>query len=234
MQFTNASKPHEDDIKPAANIISTIVPTEKHAEAYVHHCANTIVSYSLTGTFPFSSCFSISSKTGLDATLPMQARYSEEHFQWILVDPGWSIINIGGLSQYKAYCAFVGDSTSIDESRQASVILGDVRHRAIGMARIRFPLGPTFCAFDIYLVDFFLPLLLSLADMDRMKVFTPTSETVWPPPQYKTIRRPPKIRLGKRVTGHLTIVARYRTPLCTLPAIRSSTAALQVRYQGRH
>lgn len=112
----------------------------------------------------------VASSTGDNATLPMQSRYSKKVFRGILVDPGCSIISTGGLAQYKAYCSFVGQTPSIDSSKQASIILGDVRHRAIGMAGIRFPVGSTFFEFNIYLLDLFLPLLLSLADMDRMKV----------------------------------------------------------------
>lgn len=105
----------------------------------------------------------------------MQQRYSGPFFCRILVDPGCSVISTGGISQYTAYChnndgRFTGQYPVIDEAEQASVILGDVCHRAFGVTNIRFATGTTFFNFEIYLVDLYLPILFSVANMDRMQV----------------------------------------------------------------
>lgn len=131
VEFSASIQPRSEDIQSIANITANLDMDDSAEEAFVHHCENAIFSYSLTGQLPGSIPSSLPTvlftSTTEDATIPMKSRYSDSSFRGILVDPGCSIISTGGFAQYKAYCAFVGQTSSINASKQASIILGAVR-----------------------------------------------------------------------------------------------------------
>lgn len=63
-----------------------------------------------------------------------------------------------------------GRRPNIDFQKKAWIICCVSPHQECGCENISFPIGPEHLSFDLYVVDMYVHLLLSLADMNRLKV----------------------------------------------------------------
>lgn len=93
------------------------------------------------------------------------------HFHGIMVDTGCSRASTGGVEQYRAYCKLMGRSPVIDPKRKCAIHFGNGSTTSIGIAVVDFPLGPTWVSIDVHVLTTRVPILLSLADMDRLQIF---------------------------------------------------------------
>lgn len=101
----------------------------------------------------------------------MKAKYDDTQFRGIIIDSGCSLASVGGLPQYHAYYRTMGHSPDINYDAKATVTLGDVHTKSLGRAAIDFPLGPIWTTIEIYILPRFIPILLSLRDMDKLGVY---------------------------------------------------------------
>ncbi len=74
------------------------------------------------------------------------------------------------LSQYLAYCRHVGQSARIDAKRRTDCRFGIGSARSKGMATSSFPFNAFLLSYDTHIVDGDIPLLLSIAAMDKLKL----------------------------------------------------------------
>lgn len=70
-------------------------------------------------------------------------------------------------TQYAAYCEFVGTKMNIDASKATSVGFGMGSTISRGTACLTMPIGSIFVSFVIHVVDTYITILLSLADMNK-------------------------------------------------------------------
>jgi len=102
---------------------------------------------------------------------PKSRRYGSNEFFGIAIDTCCSHHSTSGYNQYMAYCAFVGTSPKIDKAKSARVGFGMGKTISQGVAECEIIVGELRLSFEIHVVDADVPLLFSLADMDKHKVF---------------------------------------------------------------
>ena len=107
----------------------------------------------------------------LTTTLNNGSRYNEEYFYGVMIDTGCARASSGGLSQYRAYCRHIGKPESIDTSKTIHFKFGISGKDSVGRARVKFPIKNIMLEFSVQIVDDDLPILLLLADMDRLGIF---------------------------------------------------------------
>ncbi len=111
-----------------------------------------------------------SASHSLTATMLPPRRYSTGVFYGIMIDTGCANASTCGKLQYLAYCTHVGVSPRIDQSTIGRCKFGVGSEDSKGVARIRFPFNAALLSFKVHVVDAHVPLLLSLADMDALKL----------------------------------------------------------------
>ena len=99
------------------------------------------------------------------------SRYMSSEFYGILIDTGCSKASTGGSAKYRAYCCLVGTPPDIDLSNRIVCHFGVGNAKSLGVATISFPLKDQKLSVSIHILDEDLPLLLSLADMDRLQLY---------------------------------------------------------------
>ncbi len=97
-------------------------------------------------------------------------RYSDDNSMASSSTPAVPSKAPGGEAQYKAYCKYAGQNPSIRESHGTNARFGVGEADGIGIAALSFPVGPVLLTIDILVVDADVPILLSLADMDRLHI----------------------------------------------------------------
>lgn len=107
----------------------------------------------------------------LTATLSIDSRYDAEFFYGVMIDTGCARASSGGLSQYRAYCRHVGQPENIDPSKKVFCKFGISGTDSIGRARVQFPIKGIMLEFSMHVIDDDLPILLSLADMDKLGIY---------------------------------------------------------------
>lgn len=107
----------------------------------------------------------------LNWRIDYDARYSDEFFYRIMNDTfsAWSTTE--SLHQYLVYCRHVVLQESIDRNKRVFCKFDISGKLSAGCPSIRFPMNQIICKFNIHVIKEDVPLLLSLADMDRMKIF---------------------------------------------------------------
>lgn len=88
-----------------------------------------------------------------------------------MIDTGFARASSGGLLQYKSYCRHVGQAENIDTSKTVFCKFGISGNSSIGRARVKFPIQRIIMEITMHIIDEDVPLLLSLADMDRLNVY---------------------------------------------------------------
>lgn len=73
--------------------------------------------------------------------------------------------------KYLAYCRENGISPKVDTAKSVAIFFANKRHTSPGTAKIRFPINSRWLECELHLLLLFLPLLLSLQDMDRMGIY---------------------------------------------------------------
>lgn len=106
----------------------------------------------------------------LTARVYDRKQYSADKFFGILIDTGCSRSSSGGLDQYRAYCQHIGIDENIDRSKTAVCKFGISSSQSVGVADVEFPISNIVLKFSMHIIDTDLPILLSLADMDRLQV----------------------------------------------------------------
>lgn len=106
----------------------------------------------------------------LTARICKRNQYPANLFFGILIDTGCSRSSSGGLDQYRAYRRHVGQHESIDRTKTAFCNFGIGGTSSIGVATIAFPVNNVILKFSLHIINSDLPILLSLADMDRLRV----------------------------------------------------------------
>lgn len=98
-------------------------------------------------------------------------RYNDEYFYGVMIDTGCARASSGGLAQYRAYCRHVGEQEDIDKSKRVFCKFGISGKMSVGRARMKLPINHLVLEFCLYIIDGDLPILLSLADMDKLGIF---------------------------------------------------------------
>eukprot|EP00171_Calliarthron_tuberculosum_P004960 IDg4960t1 len=106
----------------------------------------------------------------LSATVLSPRRYDAGLFYGVMIDTGCAHASTCGSLQYLAYCSHVGTSPKINRSTVGRCKFGMGSADSKGVARISFPMNGTILSFNVHVVDADVPLLLSLADMDALKL----------------------------------------------------------------
>lgn len=88
----------------------------------------------------------------------------------ILIDTGCPCSSSGGLDQYRIYCRHVGQHGSIDRTITAFRNFGISGTSSIGVTLIAFPVENVIFKISLYIINSDLHILLSLADMDLLRV----------------------------------------------------------------
>lgn len=107
----------------------------------------------------------------LNGSVFNDSRYNEEFFYGVMIDTGCARASSGGLSQYRAYCRHIGATEKLDTSRTVFCKFGISGKVSIGLAEVKFPINEIILSLNIHIIDDDVPLLLSLADMDRLGIF---------------------------------------------------------------
>ena len=95
-------------------------------------------------------------------------RYDSTNFEGIMIDTGCSFSSIASIEQYRAYCSYTGKKPQIRES-SSRITFGKGSSCSSGIAKCTIPFGTFTIDFEVQiLADADIPILLSLADMDRM------------------------------------------------------------------
>lgn len=107
----------------------------------------------------------------LSAHIPGHQRYNEDVFFGILFDNGCSRASSESYAQYRLYCRQVGQLENIDGTHRVNCRSGisDTTSRSIAM--ITFLLKHLSFKVKMHIVDDDVPLLLSLAGMNRISIF---------------------------------------------------------------
>lgn len=121
--------------------------------AYVTTAQNAIVLHALNG------------RTNNDT------RVDENFFYGVMIDTVCVLARSGNLLQYRAYCRHVGEQENIDASKRVCYKLVITGKDSIGRATVKFPMNKITLKFNIHINDEYIPLLLSLADLDRLGIF---------------------------------------------------------------
>lgn len=98
-------------------------------------------------------------------------RYSRKQFYGIAVDTCCSYHSTGSYEQYLAYCSFVGCKPCIDTSKSIRVGFGMGNTKSRGVATCKIPMNALVLSIDIHVVDTDVPILLSLADMNKYQIY---------------------------------------------------------------
>lgn len=106
-----------------------------------------------------------------DATKSMKERYNGRVFQGILVDSGCSRFLTGGTAQYLAYCKTHGVTPNVDLTKRASVFFANRKHQSPGTGLVKFPIDSRWAECHVHLLPLYLPILLSLQDMDSIGIY---------------------------------------------------------------
>lgn len=106
----------------------------------------------------------------LFSSAPTISRYDETHLYGAVIDTGCSRASSGGFSQYRAYCRQSGVKEEIDTKNKVYCRFGLTGTMSLGRARINFPVNGIILPFYVHVIDVHLPILLSLAHMDRLHV----------------------------------------------------------------
>lgn len=97
-------------------------------------------------------------------------RYGSSEFYGIAVDTCCNYHSTGGRNQYIAYCKFVGIEPTMSSPTQIGVKFGVGTTAVTGIAKCYFVIESQIMNFDLHIVEADIPLLLSLADLDRLKL----------------------------------------------------------------
>ena len=97
-------------------------------------------------------------------------RYHYRKFYGIAIDTCCAHASVGGIQQYHAYCKHTGQTPEKTKSKSTAIIFGDSQTQTIGYATINMPVGSIWHSFKILLVHADVLILMSLADMDLLKI----------------------------------------------------------------
>lgn len=87
-----------------------------------------------------------------------------------MIDTGCEKASTGGLKQYKTYCKYIGIDEKIDHFRKVHCQFGISGVLSLGTAEISFPIEKLTFNFPVHILGIYVPLLISLFDMDRLGV----------------------------------------------------------------
>ena len=107
----------------------------------------------------------------LTATFKNDSRYNDEFFYGVMIDTGSARASSGGLPQYRAYCRHIGHAENIDTSKTVYCKFGISGKQSVGRARVKFPINGIVLEFSLHVIEDNVPILLSLADMDRLGIY---------------------------------------------------------------
>lgn len=107
----------------------------------------------------------------LNGQIDNDFRCDNDFFYGIMIDTGCARASSGGLLQYRAYCRHVGGKENIDITKTVFCKFGISGRISIGCAIVKFPMNKIILQFNIHIIDDDVPLLLSLASMDRLRIF---------------------------------------------------------------
>lgn len=120
---------------------------------------------------------SISHFESKNTPTPPLTRYDDRKYHGIMIDTGAATISTAGLNQYLAYRRMNGHSSSEINSTtgsQTKVKFGIGSATTIGIVKVNTPLGDV----EFFVISSDTPFLLSLYDMDRLKIYFNNLENV--------------------------------------------------------
>ena len=102
-----------------------------------------------------------------ELSIPRSRRYERGKFYGIAIDTCCSYKSVGSYEQYLAYCSYVGVNPKINSNGSRNVGFGLSNTTSRGIAVCKMPIGKMIIAIEVQIVDADIPILLSLADLDK-------------------------------------------------------------------
>lgn len=99
------------------------------------------------------------------------SRYNDEYFYGGMIDTGCGRASTGGLAQHRSYCRPVGEQKDIVTSKKVFCKFGISGKKSVGGACMKLPINHLVLEFSLHIINGDLPILLSLADIDKLGIF---------------------------------------------------------------